>query len=740
MRKALSIVLAAALIIALASCKRGGGIDASTEEAAPHETTVVQPIEVTATTIPPATAKPHKLLVEEEGLWNPDNINTHTFVLAHGMAETSMASAQCHVFALAVEKLSGGKMQVNEAIDGRLFMNHQTYRALNDGAADFIYSIGSYISGIVVDIQPLTLPGYYCGDDWLSFANDTHELISSIYNDYNIKYLGTPYSGASVIACNTKQIKQPGDVKGLAWHASGNWSIRTLEAWGGMCRPMPHSHRLYDAFENGYSDGVMTGMGIIVPLNLYEVIEYLTVTTMADGFTALLMNGELWKGLNADEQMLIEEASKIFERRAYDIAIEFMEKYIKLVEDIELNEIYYLTPDEQKQFVEISYSLYPETEENTGLGSKGLELIALLREINGLPVAPRFSPDETNDETVIYMIENAEQKEQELLANFAKIDQFGKIKQYNGKIYASSFLCMPEWSSVPLTYLDRMAVIADHIYCISPAAGDDFPTALYRTDLQGGDITVIANNALSHGVLFAMDDKIVYQAVYYYQDEELINRHYDLGMFCYDANTSNTVKLTDDFFYYFLYDDEFVYYQKEDRDKSDTVWRVRWDGGQLERVAGLKVPIGMGIVESEYYYILEHEHSYSGYYSSMYRDGVAVISRYSINGNEKLNSYPINDRDDDSTFHFMTICNGCAYLSNHEGIYKMDVNTGEKKKIADLPEGSAYGTVTFFAAVEDVLYIAVYFDAVEWSETARLYKVSVNGGDMEFLNKTWGIV
>ncbi len=170
-------------------------------------------------------------------------------------------------------------------------------------------------------------------------------------------------------------------MKGLAFRASGEWVSKTVSAWGGSATTIGLAD-LADAFSKKTVQGVATGMNIIVPFKIYEVAKYITFTTISEGFAARLRNGETWDSLNADAQARVMEAGKMFRQKAYDIAITNVGVYEKTINDSGLNEVYKLTADEQKQFVELAYGLYDEMAPL--VGEKGSQLITLLKEINGI--------------------------------------------------------------------------------------------------------------------------------------------------------------------------------------------------------------------------------------------------------------------------------------------------------------------------------------------------------------------
>jgi|GEM_PF-2439463 len=373
MKKTISLLLVSILLFSLAAC---GGSNAS----APPASTPPASTPPAATTPAPSTPSTPEPAAPATA-WNLDNIRSQSFILGHGQGETSQVGVQYHEFALAVEELSGGKMKVEERIAGTLVTDTETLDAILDSVIDFAHSMGSYVTGLVTDLSPLTIAGYYGGDDWNSFADGIFDLVSDIYGDYNIKYVAPLYQGNSYIACTQRQIKVPGDVAGLTFRASGTWVSKTVDAWGGAAVTIGLAD-LADSFSKNAVQGVATGMNIIVPFKIYEVAKYITFTSISEGFAALLMSGDTWARLNADEQAVIMEAGKIFQRKAYDIAIENIGVYEDTITSEGKNEVYTLSAGEQKQFIERAYSVYNEMEGE--LGPKGLELIGILKRINGI--------------------------------------------------------------------------------------------------------------------------------------------------------------------------------------------------------------------------------------------------------------------------------------------------------------------------------------------------------------------
>lgn len=309
----------------------------------------------------------------------------------------------------------------------------------------------------------------------------------------------------------------------------------------------------------------------------------------------------------------------------------------------------------------------------------------------------------------------AEQKIQELIRNLAKIERFSSIKQYNGNVYSIESLALPEWMSIsmPGALNNSIVIIDGSIFVAGGVEGSHVPYFLYRFDLHSGGITLITNYSIWN--IYVVENKIIYSASYDEYSEPF-------GMFSYDIATSNTIKLSDNYFTWLSYDDEFIYYHEG---YEGNLWRVRWDGSQNEEVYDLEIPYDIFTIDGDYFYIR---------YLDIFYWKTVGISRYSINNiKERENYYSIPE----DMNNFLTIYKGWAYLGGDAGIYKMDMNNGELIKLADLSPEIRYGLVYLIDIIDDDLFIGAHVEVEGEFENTRMYKVSINGGEMEYQNIKW---
>ena len=228
MKKALCILLVLILALSLFAC--GGNDSASTTSTAPSASseTADAPDTTTETDTDDASAP------EDDGSFNLDNVRERTFILAHGIPAAAMTGQQYHAFAEAVSELSGGKMVIDEKVGGTLITDTESLDAVMDGTVDFIHSMGSYVTGTIPNVAPVTIYGYFVGDSdaWFGFADAVRDTMGDIYGEFGIHFVGSLYQGTTVIVCTEKLIKSPADMDGLFFRASGTWVSKTIQAWG----------------------------------------------------------------------------------------------------------------------------------------------------------------------------------------------------------------------------------------------------------------------------------------------------------------------------------------------------------------------------------------------------------------------------------------------------------------------------------------------------------------------------
>ena len=315
-----------------------------------------------------------------------------------------------------------------------------------------------------------------------------------------------------------------------------------------------------------------------------------------------------------------------------------------------------------------------------------------------------------------------------LINNRGKSASFTHIAEHGGQVYASGFMSIPGWNPVHGvdTYNGGFAIVGDVIIYQRPQGTDPFPTELYRSDLRGGNETVIAGDVLSYGGVWAAGNRIIFASITETPDYDIESN----GVYWYDVKTSQTTRLLPDLhdafsFSFVSFDEDFVYFKIS---PAMEIWRVSWDGSHAEILNGVLFPDDFYKVEGKYYYCESID----------YDADATEISRYSVKDGKKAGSYTV-----DAT-GLIAIKDGWAYFGNETGIYKINTNTGETFKLADLAPnvyGWSFGGFEENSVIGGNLYFSACFADVDFEKegvhTNGLFKVQLNGGRMEYQNVGW---
>lgn len=299
--------------------------------------------------------------------------------LAHNLADTSITGQQYHAFAEALAKESGGSITVAEYTSGSLITDVEALDAMMDGTCDFAHGMVAYLDGVIKDLVPLEVPGYYSGDDFMAFSEGVQEVLEDIFADYGVKFLGSNYQGQGAFVATDKQILAPSDLDGLSVRASGTYISKAVQNWGGA----PTTIALPDlttALERKTVSAAYTGWTVVGGFKLYEMAPYVTVTSITESYGCLMMSMATWDKLSADQQEAVERAAATWRQETYDIGLEFREKYFSEIEEYGAT-LVELTPEETKPFTDLSTPLFDEIEGD--LGEKGVALLDTLKELNG---------------------------------------------------------------------------------------------------------------------------------------------------------------------------------------------------------------------------------------------------------------------------------------------------------------------------------------------------------------------
>ena len=302
-----------------------------------------------------------------------------TLKFSMNTADTSMTGLQYKAFKELVEEESGGSVTVEIYAAGSLVDDAGALDAVMDGTCDMAHGMVAYMDGMIKDLTPLEIPGYYSGSDFTAFCDATNDVLGRIFADYDVKFIGSNFQGQSAFVAVDAAIATPDMLKGQAVRAAGTYIAKAVEAWGGA----PTTVSLADlttALERKTVNSAYTGISIVGGFKLYEMAPHVTFTTITESYAALIMNMDKWTSLSPSQQAAIERAAERWKSETFRVGMEFREQYAKEIRDAGV-ELVELDPAATKAFTDLTAPIFTEIEGS--LGEKGAELLSTLRSLNG---------------------------------------------------------------------------------------------------------------------------------------------------------------------------------------------------------------------------------------------------------------------------------------------------------------------------------------------------------------------
>lgn len=283
-----------------------------------------------------------------------------------------------------VAELSGGSLIIEIYPGGTLASDAEALTAVMNGDVDFCHLTAGAALKAIKDLAVLEVPGAFGYDgendttSFIDFEAKLHDTVESIFEDYGIKYIAFNASAQAVIVCNSKQITEPADMKGMTMRTSGTWMGRMLESWGAATVSMGIGD-LATGLERGTVSGTLTAYGACIGNKLYEVAPYVTYMSQVNGVSSLVMNRAVWDGLSPEQQGWLDEAARYYMEFGQDYMADY---YAKAVSEMEAAgaSLYFLSKEEEAAFLECTDELYGAMKETCT--EKGVRLIELVQEWN----------------------------------------------------------------------------------------------------------------------------------------------------------------------------------------------------------------------------------------------------------------------------------------------------------------------------------------------------------------------
>jgi TRAP-type C4-dicarboxylate transport system substrate-binding protein len=233
--------------------------------------------------------------------------------VSHQFAEGDVRDRMGRVFGDMVTEKTGGAIKFRHYPAKSLIKPKEQWDAMRKGALDMSVFPLDYASGKVpqlsITLMPCSVANMKQGLSWRN--KPIGKKIETLMDQNGVKNLVWAWFDGG-LASTARQIKVPGDVKGLRMRAAGKKFEYMLREAGASIVSMPSSE-IYHALATGVLNACMTSSASFVSYRLYEQLKYInaardfTIWYMAEN---LCISNKTWKRLTADQQKVFLEASE----------------------------------------------------------------------------------------------------------------------------------------------------------------------------------------------------------------------------------------------------------------------------------------------------------------------------------------------------------------------------------------------------------------------------------------------
>lgn len=240
------------------------------------------------------------------------NDDVKRMYLAHTLPQTHPVHKGILEFKKALNKKSGGKMEIKIFPDGQLGSEREVLELLQIGSVAITKVSAATLSNFVPEYHVLGIP-YLFKDKQHQFDVLEGEIGKSILEKGSKFWLrGLCYydAGSRSFYTSNKAIRTPEDLKGLKIRVMNNqMAINMVNALGGSATPMAYGE-LYTAIQQGVVDGAENNPPSFVSSNHYEVSKYYTLDQHSSVPDVLLIGTKYWDKLSDQERVWVQEAAE----------------------------------------------------------------------------------------------------------------------------------------------------------------------------------------------------------------------------------------------------------------------------------------------------------------------------------------------------------------------------------------------------------------------------------------------
>lgn len=252
-------------------------------------------------------------------------------------------------FKKEVEEESNGSITIELHPNGSLGGDVQLTESVAMGTLDMAFPATSVLVTYAPEFGILDMPYLFLNAEYAFSAMDGEvgEHFNSVLESVGIKNLGYSYNGLRSLTNNVRPVSSPDDLKGMKVRVMESpVFIDFFETLGANATPMSFNE-LFTGLQQGTVEAQENPPSLIYSNKFHEVQKYISLTEHVNNFLAFIMNQNKFDSLSADQQAVIEKASKNYVKLQREMEIEDTDKSVQDLADagLAVNEV----SEEEKQ-------------------------------------------------------------------------------------------------------------------------------------------------------------------------------------------------------------------------------------------------------------------------------------------------------------------------------------------------------------------------------------------------------
>lgn len=231
--------------------------------------------------------------------------------LAHNSPQTHPVHKGTLVFKSALQRMSGGKMDIKIFPDAQLGSEREVLELLQIGSVAITKVSAATLSNFVPEYNILGIPYLFRNKEhqFDILEGEVGKAILEKGSKFWLRGLCYYDAGSRSFYTSNTPIRTPEDLKGLKIRVMNNqMAINMVETLGGSPTPMAYGE-LYTAIQQGVVDGAENNTPSFVSSNHYEVSKYYTLDQHSSVPDVLLIGTKYWEKLSNQEKKWIQAAA-----------------------------------------------------------------------------------------------------------------------------------------------------------------------------------------------------------------------------------------------------------------------------------------------------------------------------------------------------------------------------------------------------------------------------------------------